>query len=345
MNGKSRFRVLTAGIAGMTLLSACSSGSGSVQDSADSLTPVTFQLNWTGGGPNAGFAVAKADGLYEEAGLNVELVEGTGSAAAVQLVASGQVDLAFADATAVSQLIAQGADMKVIATIYQASPNTVEVLNDSGIASIADLKGKQVGVPQGASNASMLPLLLEANGLAESDFEQVNVPATSRVPALLQGNVDAILGGVDSSSVQLEQQNADYTAFLWADNGVGTVAQSIFGNGEYLQQNPEVVRQFVAASLDGWVAAMRDPQHAAEALKEVFPDVVEETAALELEGILPLLCASSAKFVGRAEPENWVRTQDLLSQVNLLPSGQDPAEYYTNDYLPAEADLTSCPVE
>ncbi len=336
------FRVCAVAAVGAILISACGSETAN-PDSAD-LTPVTFQLNWTGGGPNAGFAVAKADGFYERAGLDVELVQGTGSGPAVQLVASRQVDIAFADATAVSQLIAQGADMKVVATVYQASPNTVEALTDSGIRSIADLRGKQVGVPQGASNASMLPLLLEANGLAESDLDVVNLPSTSRVPALLQGEVDAILGGVDSSSVQLEQQHSDYEAFLWADHGVGTVAQSIFANDTYLQQNPEVMRKFVAASLQGWVSAMQDPEHAAEALKEVFPDVVEDTALLELKGIIPLLCSSGARFVGRAEPENWTRTQDLLSRVDLLPAGQDPASYYTYEFLPAESDLTPCPV-
>lgn len=336
------FRVMAVTALGATLVGAC--GSNSAEPGAANLTPVAFQLNWTGGGPNAGFAVAKADGLYEQAGLDVELVQGTGSGPAVQLVASHQVDIAFADATAVTQLIAKGADMRVVATVYQASPNTVEVLSESGIGSIADLRGKQVGVPQGASNASMLPLLLEANGLTESDLDLINLPSTSRVPALLQGDVDAILGGVDSSSVQLEQQNADYEAFLWADHGVGTVAQSIFANDSYLEQNPEIVRKFIAASLQGWVAAMQDPEHAAQALKDVFPDVVEETALLELNGIVPLLCSSGAKFVGRAEAENWTRTQDLLSRVDLLPAGRDPASYYTDDFLPTESDLTPCPV-
>ena len=82
-------------------------------------TPVTFQLNWMAGGPNAGFAAAVAEGYYKEAGLDVTLVQGNGSGNTAQLVANGRAQLAYADAVAVSQLIAKGAPMKIVATIYQ----------------------------------------------------------------------------------------------------------------------------------------------------------------------------------------------------------------------------------
>ncbi|MGF9648842.1 ABC transporter substrate-binding protein [Pseudarthrobacter oxydans] len=329
-------------VASALVLSGCSASSPSGAATPGGLTPVSFQLNWSAGGPNAGFAVALADGLYKEAGLDVTLSEGTGSGPTVQLVANNKAQIAFADATTVSQLIAKGANMKVISTIYQATPNNVLSLKSTGIKSVADIKGHSVGVPQGASQSSMLPLLLEANGLAESDFEMVNMPATSQVPALLEKKVDVIIGGVDSSAVQLEQQGADFDEYTWADNGVTTVAQSVFANEGFLEQNPEVVRKFVAASIKGWETARKDPAHAVEALKKVFPDVVEETAAGELDGIIPLLCAGGAKHLGRAEPEQWTRTQDLLSKVGMLPEGQDPANYYTYDYLPPESELPSC---
>src|SRR3979411_1422263 len=76
-------------------------------------TPVTFQLNWMAGGANAGFAAAVAEGYYRDAGLDVTLVQGNGSGNTAQLVASGRAQLAYADAVAVSQLIAKGAPMRL----------------------------------------------------------------------------------------------------------------------------------------------------------------------------------------------------------------------------------------
>src|SRR5262249_62325856 len=72
-------------------------------------TPVTFQLNWTAGGPNAGFAAAAGEGYYKQAGLDVTIVQGNGSGNTVQLVASGRAQLAYADAGGVAQRIGKGA--------------------------------------------------------------------------------------------------------------------------------------------------------------------------------------------------------------------------------------------
>ena len=90
---------------------------------AGSQHAVTFQLNWVAGGANAGFAAAVAEGYYKDAGLDVTLVQGNGSGNTAQLVANGRAQLAYADAVAVSQLIAKGAPMKVVSTIYQSNPN------------------------------------------------------------------------------------------------------------------------------------------------------------------------------------------------------------------------------
>src|SRR5207302_3327243 len=128
-------------------------------------TKITFQLNWVAGGANAGFAAAVAEGFYKDAGLDVTVVQGNGSANTAQLVASGRSQIAYADAVSVSQLIAKGAPMKVLSTIYQSNPNQVMALKKSGIKSIKDLAGRKVGVPSGSSQTTMLPLFLKANNL------------------------------------------------------------------------------------------------------------------------------------------------------------------------------------
>lgn len=305
-------------------------------------TPITFQLNWTAGGANAGFASAVAEGYYKDAGLDVKLVEGNGSGNTAQLVASNRSQIAYADAVAVSQLIAKGAPMKVLSTIYQSNPNEVSALKKTGIKSVKDLAGRKVGVPSGSSQTTMLPLFLKANGLKESDVTLINMPATSMVPALLQGQVDAILGSIDAYQIQLEAQGAELDNFRFADNGVPTVSTSIFASNSYTKDNPDLVKKFVAASLKGWSFAIDNPEKAVKALKSIFPNMVEKTAAAELAAIKPLFCSGGAKYIGKAEDALWVKTQDLLSEVKLLPAGQDPKTYYTNDYLPQVSAMRAC---
>jgi NitT/TauT family transport system substrate-binding protein len=305
-------------------------------------TPVTFQLNWMAGGPNAGFAAAVAEGYYKDAGLDVTLVQGNGSGNTSQLVASGQAKIGYADAVAVSQLIAKGAPMKIVATIYQSNPNEVSALKKTGIKSIQDLKGHKVGVPQGSSQTTMLPLFLKANNLKETDIDMVNLPQPAMVPALLQGQVDAILGSMDAYQIQLEAQGAQLDNFRFADFGVPTVSTSIFASDAYLKENPELVRKFVAASLKGWSFAIDNPEKAVKDLKSVFPEMNEKTATAELAAITPLFCSGGAKYIGKAEDPLWAKSQALLSEVKLLPAGQDPKTYYTNDYLPPASQMRAC---
>jgi NitT/TauT family transport system substrate-binding protein len=305
-------------------------------------TPITFQLNWVAGGANAGFAAAVAEGFYRDAGLDVTLVQGNGSGNTAQLVANGRSEIAYADAVAVSQLIAKGAPMKVLSTVYQSNPNEVSALKKTGIKSIKDLAGKKVGVPSGSSQTTMLPLLLKANNLMESEVNLINMPPTAMVPSLLQGQVDAILGSVDSYQIQLEAQGAQTDNFMFADHGVPTVSTSIFASDNYIKNNPEVIKKFIAASLKGWYFALDNPEKAVKDLKSVFPEMNEKLATAELASIKPLLCSGGAKYIGKAEDALWVKTQDLLSEVKLLPAGQDPKTYYTNAYLPPASEMRAC---
>ena len=305
-------------------------------------TPVTFQLNWMAGGANAGFAAALAEGYYKDAGLDVTLVQGNGSGNTAQLVASGRAQIAYADAVAVSQLIAKGAPMRIVATVYQSNPNAVMALKKTNIKSVKDLAGKKVGVPSGSSQTTMLPLLLKSNNLKESDINMIDMPVASMVPALLQGQVDAVLGSIDAYQIQAEAQGAQLDVYRFADHGVPTVSTSIFASNAYLKENPEVVKKFIAASLKGWSFALDNPEKAVKDLKSVFPEMNEKLAAAELAAITPLFCSGGAKFIGKAEDALWVKSQDLLSQVKLLPVGQDPKSYYTNEFLPPASSMRAC---
>jgi NitT/TauT family transport system substrate-binding protein len=305
---------------------------------ASAQTPLTFQLNWTAGGPNAGFAAAVGEGYYKAAGLDVTIVQGNGSGNTAQLVASGRAQVAYADAVAVSQIIAKGAPMRTVATIYQSNPNEVSALKKA----IGDLKGKKVGVPSGSSQTTMLPLLLKANGLKESDMVMMNMPVAAMVPSLLQGQVDAILGSMDAYQIQLESQGAELDNFRFADYGVPTVSTSIFASNSFIKDHPDVLRKFIAASLKGWSFALDNPEKTIKDIKAIFPDVNEKLAAAELAAITPLFCSGGAKFIGKAEDAQWTRTQNLLSEVKLLPEGQDPKSYYTNEFLPPDSELRAC---
>ena len=312
--------------------------------SAQSLTPVTFQLNFTAGGYNAGFAQALQEGLYKKAGLDVTIVKGQGSGVTAQLVASGKADIAYADALAVMQLIAKGAPMKVVSTIYQSNPNAVTVLTTSGIKSIPELKGRSVAVPTGQSQTAMIPILFRANGLAESDVNLVNMPGNAMIASLLQKQVDAMLGSLDNYDLIFRQRGVDVLSLPFADHGVATVSTSIIASDAALAQRGDIVRKFIQASLEGWDAAIKRPDDAIKALVQTFPTDTEPPRNLgELKAAISLMCKNGAKFVGKAEAEAWTRTVSVAQQVLGLSTSVPASAYYTHEYLPATLP-TKCPL-
>lgn len=168
------------------------------------------------------------------------------------------------------------------------------------------------------------------------------MPPTSMVPALLQGQVDAILGSVDDYGIQAEAQGAKLDKFTFADHGVPTVSTSIFARDSFIKDHPDILRKFIAASLKGWAFALDNPAKAVADLKAVFPDVDTKLAAAQLAAIPPLFCSGGTKYLGKATDAHWAQTQELLSKVKLLPANVDPKKYYTNDYLPPESEMIPC---
>src|ERR1043165_1094137 len=84
---------------------------------AQSPKPMKLTLNFLAGGPQAGFMYAKKLGYYKDAGIDLTIEEGKGSATTAQLGAAGQPDAAFADAPAAMQIRSKGAPVKIIAPI------------------------------------------------------------------------------------------------------------------------------------------------------------------------------------------------------------------------------------
>jgi len=306
--------------------------------------PITFQLNYPAAGFNSGFELAVQKGFYKEAGMNVTIEPGNGSQITAQLVAAGKIDLAFADAAPVMRLIAAGAKIKILATILQGNPNQVTALSSLGLKSVADIKGKSVAVPNGGSQGPMLPLVLAANGLKETDIEQVNMPPDSMPAALIQGRVQVILGSVDYFAILLKKLGADTTNFPFIEHGAPTVSTSIIASESFLAAHPDIAKGFVAASLKGWNAAIDDPAAAVSAMTTMFRDANADLAPAQLDATKQLMCANRAQFVGKATPAQWDDTVKILTEVGVLPAGTVAGAYYTYDYLPPDAALRPCPL-
>lgn len=340
---------IAAAITALALATAACSSSGGASSSTStststsspgkpaSTTDVSFTLNYLPGAIGAGFVMAKELGYYADAGLNVTIQPGTGSINTATQVASGQSPLGYSDAPSVFGVINGGAALDIVSPIFQRNVFVVISKKGANITSVKDLAGKKVGVQPGTALATLLNAVLQANGVDPSSISPVNVEPSALVGALLNGTVDAILGGADAQPPLLRAQGVDINELYYYKNGVPTIGFTIIANPDYAKQHPDVVKAFVDASLRGWAAARDDTQAAAAAVKKEFPEAADPAVLKDgLTSVAPLLCAPGAPSLGVLPEGDWADTTKLLVQYNGLSSSFDPTpSILTDQFAPA----------
>lgn len=195
------------------------------------------------------FIIALKKGfLEEELGSNIKVTAATdfgGGPAMMEAMTAGDIDIALLGDMPVIQVKANDVDVKVISSLFT-STNGYQLVaaKDSGIKSIADIKGKKVAVMSGSTNHKLLLKYLQKENLSEDDVDIVFLKNTEQLAAFVGGNVDAAVTQVPTSTNIIKQTGAYEVVDA---NGYDTILTVVAGNNEYLKKNPEIVQKFLTA--------------------------------------------------------------------------------------------------
>ncbi len=181
---------------------------------------LTILLDWFINPDHGPLIVALEKGYFAEEGLEVRLVEPADPNDPPKLVAAGKADLAVSYQPQLHMQAAAGLPLVRIGTLVATPLNTLLVLADSPIRSIADLKGRTVGFSVGGFEDALLAAMLAQHGLSLDDVELVNVNF-SLSPSLLSGQVDAVIGAYRNFELnQLAIEGHKGRAFYVEEEGV-----------------------------------------------------------------------------------------------------------------------------
>jgi NitT/TauT family transport system substrate-binding protein len=298
---------------------------------------LTYRLDWLVGGAHTCYYRAASGGYFAKQGLDVKILEGSGSGNTATLVANGGNDFGFADAGVVAKTVNTGASIKLVAGIYQRTPSVIISLKESGINTPADLDGKTVGAATGEAPLQLLPAYLSAAGIDPNAAKVVNMDPGSKTPALLNKRVDAIVGYATDDLPAAEVKAPGKLAVqYYADNGVTTLSNGIITSQKMIDDHPDTVRKFVAAVQAGFADCQKDPQAAVDALAKEFPQKVDETQAkIALREVLNSLHTdrTKGKPTGWIAPEDFTDTLATLGKYAGLTGAKSPDTYYTNDFV------------
>lgn len=326
-------------------LAACGFAGGSETDSTGSaakdLTKLTFCLDWTPNTNHTGIYAAKALGYYEEAGLEVEIVQPPENGAAT-MCASGQAQLAVEAQDTMAAAIDGDEPLGITAVAALIQHNTSGIMSrkGDGIDTPKGLEGKTYSTWESPVEMAMLKHVVTAAG---GDFSKVKLipnDITDEPAALAANQTDAIWvfygwGGINAD---VEEVPVDYWNFSDISPELDYYTPVLIANNDFLKNSPDTAKAFLEATKKGYEYAENNPKEAADMLI-----AGDDTGSLR--GSEELVYASqewlSKKYIddaaswGVMDPARWDAFYAWLYQ-NKLTTKDLSGQGYSNDYLPQQ---------
>lgn len=350
---KRRYRWLALLAVLALVLAACGDDTGGEDTSDDTgggeeaeceeLEDVRLQLQWVAQSQFAGYFVAKDLGFYEDECLNVEILEGAVEIVPQTVLASGGAEfgLAWVPKALVSRQ--QDADIVNIAQPFERSGTLMVAFSDSGIDSVADFAGQDVG-NWGFGNEYELTAALEREGITD----EVNLVAQDfTMLALLNGDIDVAEAMIYNEYAQvLEAENPDTGELYQPDdlnvidfNEVGTamLQDAVWVNADWIAEegNEDVAQRFLEASFRGWIHCIDNFDECVEIVLNNGSTLGESHQAWQLNEILNLIFPAT-NGIGVMNEDLWDQTVEVAtSQIPELEGVEVSEDAYRTDLAEA----------
>jgi NitT/TauT family transport system substrate-binding protein len=227
------------------------------------------------GGPTAQMFpifMAMEHGYYATEGLDVTLNYSKGSSDAARQLAAGNVDWGVFSSAATMQTVQRGFPLKAVMQVYYPDTFDIVVPADSTVRTMADLKGKTIGLSDLAGGeVPMTRASIVESGLREGIDVRLVVagegdPTTVR--SFSEGRIQAYAGAKRDLLLLPAQGVATRSitpAAIAAFPGDALVVRA-----ETYEADPDLLVRFVRATLKGWDWGMRNPELAFELLKTEY---------------------------------------------------------------------------
>jgi len=304
--------------------------------------PIKFQLDWRFEGPAALFLHPVSKGYFRDAGLDVTIDAGSGSAGTVTRVASGTYDMGLADMAALMEFHANNPDAPnkpvAIMMVYNNTPAAVLALKSSGIRSPKDLTGKKLGAPVFDAGRKAWPIFEKANGVGPVSWTSMDPPL--RETMLVRGDVDAITGFSFTSLLNLEARGVkteDIVVLPYAHYWVKLYGNAIIASPKLLREHPAAVRAFLAAFAKGAGEVMANPATGIQAVKArdgiINTDLELRRLRLAIDSVVASPDARAEGF-GRVNPGRLSLMASQVSDAYQTKTRVDVSKVWDGSFLP-----------
>jgi NitT/TauT family transport system substrate-binding protein len=316
-------RVLAAGLAVLAALPAAA------QDK------VQLQLNWFHLADHSPIYLAMKKGYYKEENIELTVLRGSGSADSAKKVDLGQADVGISDAPTVLTAISKGANLKMVAVVYDKAGNNVFFKKSANIKTPKDLAGKKIAVPPADSHRVLWPAFAATQGIDANSVTMVNVKPEGKQAIVAAGEVDASFDLYTSYAIwEKVLGKGEVGHLLWADYGLPIYGHTYFVNNDLVKKNPKLIERFLRATHKGWRDAKANPAASIDAMVEQVAGLDRATLLATMPAILDLCVTerSGKHGLGWIEPELMQKTMDITFATAKPDKPMVLADVFTNEY-------------
>lgn len=289
------------------------------------------------------YAIPVQMGYYKEEGLDVSYNLSPGLTGAAQAMQTGSVQFAVTNPEVVMQVREQGGNLIAFQTLRRSNGNSVAVLPDSSVKTLADLKGKTLGgVSWGGGGALYLTKVLGDMGIGMADYNRVVTGNGAAAAAALRARqVDAVVlwdsayAGLENTGLTLryipipDQEKLGSNTFVTSD--------------AYMKANESIVARFCRAVAKSYYFARISQEAAVRAFMEANPtfrpaNVPAADAARDyLHVFKAYLNGATAGApldarIGEIDAATWAFNQNFYKNTGLLKGLQPPEASFTNRF-------------
>ncbi len=227
---------------------------------------------------------AVENGYFRAEGLEVELKVIPGGNDAIQALAGGSVE--FGESSHAQFLAATAKNIPIVAIglhSYGFLGKLIAAPRNAHLSSLAEFKGKRIGVQVGTGVYTVLMMALERSGLKESDFVLTNIRVND-MPAAMQGDTfDAVLAWEPQASriVQTGKGKEVIGTRQFEEIADITYPFIILTSEKMIRERPATVQKYLNAFARAQRFVTREKKAAVALLRRVLPAQVAGTMSDE----------------------------------------------------------------
>jgi ABC-type nitrate/sulfonate/bicarbonate transport system substrate-binding protein len=298
-------------------------------------TPVKFMLDWVPNTNHTGIFVAREMGYFEDAGLDVEIIE-PGEVYPEAAVASGAADFGISFQESVTLARAEGASIVSIAAVLQHNTSGFASPAALHVTSPADFEGLRYGAWGSPSETPTLKALMEGSG---ADFDKVEIVTTGfsdPIALVAAGEVDLVWIYYGWEGIQAEVRGMHLDVVMmqdYFDRVPDFYTPVVITNESIIDDRPEVVEALLEALSRGYIFTVEHPDEAADILLSAVPEL-DSTLVKRSQIWLSDYYIAEAPRWGEQKRSVWQDYADWLVEQDVLTSPIAVEDAFTNRFLP-----------